>query len=271
MASAMTVFSLTLPHSSLAPHLSLSKTTNGATCHFSSSLVAPLRLDLLALGSSVRSFSRIPPRGIPLIRAVQESVTKSPEISNGDNSVRLSSLFGDIEVLTPNGDSVPVIDLWKERRVVIAFARHFGCILCKKRAAQLLSKKEEFDKAGVALVIIGPGSPQQASAFKEQTDFPGEVYADPTHATFQKFEFVSGTGSIFTPKALASLVGAHLEGFRQDWGLSFQRDTVVNGGWQQGGVVVAGPGLDKLLFLFKDKEAGDEPNWDDVVTAAIKN
>lgn len=97
-----------------------------------------------------------------------------------------------------------------------------------------------------------------------------EVYADPTSASFDKLGFVFGPGSIFTPKvgmesafehlttnyfswffvcldkllsnqkellchgdlqALANLVGASMEGFKQDWGLSFQRDTVVRGGW----------------------------------------
>ena len=32
-------------------------------------------------------------------------------------------------------------------------------------------------------------------------------------------------------QALANLVGASMEGFKQDWGLSFQKDTVVRGGW----------------------------------------
>ncbi|XP_002977235.2 thioredoxin-like protein AAED1, chloroplastic [Selaginella moellendorffii] len=176
----------------------------------------------------------------------------------------------DASVLDLSGNVISLTDLWKDRTAVVAFARHFGCILCRKRADVLASKKEVFDGAGVSLVLVGPGTVDQAKAFASQTQFPGEVYADPTHASFEAFQFVSGASTIFNPKAAMRVMGAHLEGYRQDWGLSFEKDTVQRGGWQQGGIVIAGPGKDRLLYVHKDKEAGDEPDIKEVIEACCE-
>ncbi|XP_029124558.1 thioredoxin-like protein AAED1, chloroplastic [Cajanus cajan] len=56
---------------------------------------------------------------------------------------------------------IPISDLRKDRKAVVAFARHFGCVLCRKRADYLASKKDILDASGVALVLIGPGSIDQ--------------------------------------------------------------------------------------------------------------
>ncbi|KAH0434113.1 hypothetical protein IEQ34_026887 [Dendrobium chrysotoxum] len=36
---------------------------------------------------------------------------------------------------------------------------------------------------------------------------------------------------------------------------------------QQGGILVAGPGTSNISYLHKDKEAGDDPNVEDVLQA----
>lgn len=178
-----------------------------------------------------------------------------------------SDLVREAKVVSLTGDELLLTDLWQDRRAVVAWARHFGCLLCRKRASLLAASKAEMDAAGVALVIIGPGNVEQARGFAEQTNFPGEVYADPTFETFRAFGFIFGAETVFTPKAALNLVSARMEGFKQDWNLSLQRDTVLKGGWQQGGVLVAGPGTSNLLFLHKDKEAGDEPSMKELLAA----
>ncbi|KAF5940768.1 hypothetical protein HYC85_021935 [Camellia sinensis] len=55
------------------------------------------------------------------------------------------------------------------------------------------------DAASVALVLIGPGSIDQAKAFSEQTKFKGEVYADPSYSSYKALRFVSGVSTTFTP------------------------------------------------------------------------
>ncbi|KAL6145881.1 hypothetical protein ACLB2K_056565 [Fragaria x ananassa] len=188
-------------------------------------------------------------------------------VSSSSNAEDTASLLDTVKVFDLNGNGIPISDLWKDRTAVIAFARHFGCVFCRKRADYLASKKDIMDKSGVALVLIGPGSINQAKSFSEQTRFQGEVYADPSHSSYEALRFVSGVTTTFTPKAGLKIIQLYMEGYRQDWKLSFEQDTVSRGGWQQGGIIVAGPGKSNILYIHKDKEAGDDPDIKDILNA----
>ncbi|KAL2229425.1 UNVERIFIED_CONTAM: Thioredoxin-like protein AAED1, chloroplastic [Sesamum indicum] len=220
-----------------------------------------------------------------------------------------TDLLDSVLVFNLDGNGIPISDLWKDRKAVVAFARHFGCVLCRKRADYLAAEKDKMDAAGVALVLIGPGSVDQlssvnfyfrdislcsfvpsyfpftwfttlndeglsnkffswqAKAFSEQTKFKGEVYADPSYSSYEALKFVSGVSTTFTPGAGLKIIQAYLEGYRQDWALSFEKDTRTRGGWQQGGIIVAGPGKNNISYIHKDKEAGDDPNIEDILKA----
>lgn len=179
----------------------------------------------------------------------------------------ITNLLERVQVFDLNGKSILISDLWKERKAVVAFARHFGCVLCRKRADYLAAKKDRMDASGVALILIGPGSVDQAKAFSEQTCFKGEVYADPSYSSYKALRFVSGVSTTFTPGAGLKIIEAYMEGYRQDWGLSFEKDTRTRGGWQQGGIIVAGPGISNISYIHKDKEAGDDPDIEDILKA----
>ncbi|XP_047332137.1 thioredoxin-like protein AAED1, chloroplastic [Impatiens glandulifera] len=172
-----------------------------------------------------------------------------------------------VQVFDLSGNSILISDLWKDRKAVVAFARHFGCVLCRKRADYLVAKKDRMDASGVALVLIGPGSVEQAKTFSEQTKFVGEVYADPSYSSYAALGFVSGLSTIFTPGAGLNVIQAYIDGYRQDWALSFEKDTRTRGGWQQGGIIVAGPGKANVSYVHRDKEAGDDPDIDDILKA----
>ncbi|GLJ45198.1 hypothetical protein SUGI_0951330 [Cryptomeria japonica] len=195
--------------------------------------------------------------------SVSASPGKMPDVLSED----VESSLAMAEVFDLSGKAVRLTDLWKERKAVVGFARHFGCVLCRKRADILASQKGSMDAAGVALVLIGPGSIDQAKEFAKQTQFPGEVYADPSHSTFDALKFVSGVSTTFTPLAGMKIIESYLQGYRQDWRLSFQKETVNRGSWQQGGILVAGPGENNIVYLHKDREAGDDPDVKDVLKA----
>lgn len=194
---------------------------------------------------------------------IASAVSESPPSVSEDTK----NLLDTVKVYDVNGNAIPISDLWKDRKAVIAFARHFGCVLCRKRADYLASKKDVMDASGVALVLIGPGSVEQARTFSEQTEFKGEVYADPNHLSYEALSFVSGVLVTFTPKAGLKIIQSYMEGYRQDWKLSFERDTVSRGGWQQGGIIVAGPGKSNISYIHRDKEAGDDPDIQDILKA----
>ncbi|GAB2300558.1 hypothetical protein Dimus_034599 [Dionaea muscipula] len=195
------------------------------------------------------------------------AISGSPGIGSSVVGEETTDSLETVEVFDLNGKGIPITDLWKDRKVVVAFARHFGCVLCRKRADYLAAKKEQMDVAGVALVLIGPGSVDQAIAFSQQTNFKGEVYADPNHAAYEALRLISGVSTTFTPKAGLKILQSYMEGYRQDWKLSFEKQTVTSGGWQQGGIIVAGPGKSNISYIHKDKEAGDDPPIEDILKA----
>ncbi|KAF5475942.1 hypothetical protein F2P56_007696 [Juglans regia] len=103
---------------------------------------------------------------------------------------------------------------------------------------------------------------------KEEIEFGScKVYANPTHTSYEALHFVSGVSTTFTLKVGLKIIQLYMEGYRQDWKLSFETDTVTRGGWQQGGIIVAGPGKTNLLFIHKDKEAGGDPDIKDILQA----
>ncbi|KAK9123772.1 hypothetical protein Sjap_013374 [Stephania japonica] len=195
------------------------------------------------------------------------AVPSSPGSAATSISEDTTSFLDKVKVFDLDGKEIALTDLWKDRKAVVAFARHFGCVLCRKRADYLASVKDKMDEAGVALVLIGPGSVDQARAFSQQTKFKGEAYADPSYSSYKAFSFVSGVATTFTPKAGLKIIQSYMEGYRQDWALSFEKDTRTRGGWQQGGIIVAGPGKNNVTYIHKDKEAGDDPEIEDILKA----
>ncbi|OAE19563.1 hypothetical protein AXG93_960s1180 [Marchantia polymorpha subsp. ruderalis] len=157
-----------------------------------------------------------------------------------------------VQVCDPTGARVSLTSLWENRKAVVAFGRHFGCMLCRKRAGLLEARKTEMDAAGVALVLIAPGVPEQAKGFLEHNKFTGEVYADPEYAAYEALDFTKGFLSVVNPKSGQRLIQARLDGYDQDWELSLgYKDTVQKGSWLQGGILVAGPGKDTVHYFFK--------------------
>ncbi|KAA8518816.1 hypothetical protein F0562_016410 [Nyssa sinensis] len=258
---AISLYSTTLPSNSLQPNrntnhpsIYLSPKPSSHTHNLRSSLHLNPIYGTINLSSSQRSVT---------ISAISSSSGIESSVVSEDTA----NLLDRVKVFDLTGNAVPIYDLWKDRKAVVAFARHFGCVLCRRRADYLAAKKDIMDASGVTLVLIGPGSVDQAKAFYEQTKFKGEVYADPSYSSFEALRFVSGVSTTFTPGAGLKIVQAYMEGYRQDWGLSFEKDTRTRGGWQQGGIIVAGPGKSNISYIHKDKEAGDDPDIEDILKA----
>ncbi|KAL5725560.1 hypothetical protein ACHQM5_008694 [Ranunculus cassubicifolius] len=90
------------------------------------------------------------------------AISDSPGIVSPSTSEDTPNLLNKVNVFDLDGRAILISDLWKDRRAVVAFARHFGCVFCRKRADYLASVKDKFDAAGVALILIGPGKVEQS-------------------------------------------------------------------------------------------------------------
>jgi peroxiredoxin len=67
----------------------------------------------------------------------------------------------------PNTDGMPVClsSLLKERVLVLAFTRHFGCPQCKEMVDALATAAPEFKQKNLALAFVTQGTPEVAKAF----------------------------------------------------------------------------------------------------------
>lgn len=123
-----------------------------------------------------------------------------------------------------------------------------------------MTVKEQLHKAGLSLLAVGSGSPDQAEAFAEEFGFTGELFVSQDLTAYHAFKLVRGVYRSLGPSSILRGIGAIKDGFRQSSG--------AGDNWQQGGVFLLGPG-EKLIFEHRDQFAGDLADLDQVL-AAIK-
>lgn len=116
--------------------------------------------------------------------------------------------------------------------------------------------KDQLDNAGVGLVAVGSGKPDQAGEFVKSFSFTGEMYVDPSLKTYKAFNLVRGLWRTLGLSAVKRGLTAMKNGFRQ--GKS------AGDLWQQGGMFVIGPG-DRMLFAHRNQGAGDHADLDAVL------
>ncbi|KAH0468924.1 hypothetical protein IEQ34_002156 [Dendrobium chrysotoxum] len=128
---------------STAPRLSLIRPS--ASAHLRNStyptmIVSPYRYHTKKSCRFSRFLSPIP------------STVSSSGIASTASDEDITSSLEKVEVYDLMGKAIPIFDLWRDRKAVVAFARHFGiliiffgmlfsCVLCRKRADILASKK----------------------------------------------------------------------------------------------------------------------------------
>jgi peroxiredoxin len=148
------------------------------------------------------------------------------------------------------GREVRLDGLWADRVVVLVFVRHFGCIFCRQQMADIVALRERVASMGGDIVVIGPGTIEQARAFRSEQNAAVPILTDPTRAAYSAAGMRRGLRTILTPRVLARGFAAHRRGFRQTG--------IAGDPLQQGGVLVMGPG-GREHFRFISRESGDHP------------
>jgi peroxiredoxin len=142
--------------------------------------------------------------------------------------------------------------------VVVVFVRHYGCIFCRERAAEVLSSRSAIESKGARIVFVGTGLPAMASDFAVQQAGGLPVLSDPTRRIFELAGMRRGLSTVLRLKTFLNSWRAFRRGHRQ---------TKVQGDpWQQGGVLV----LDKsgaIAHAQRDSAAGDPIDWRRVMDA----
>jgi peroxiredoxin len=120
--------------------------------------------------------------------------------------LKFNDLAPDVELHDVEGQPVQLSALWKDKVLVLAFTRHFGCPQCKEMLDHLVQFRPELAAKGLVLAVVTQGTPEAAKAFCAERA-PG-VYclADPQRSAYHAYGLGQATlwQSIFSMKVLKS-------------------------------------------------------------------
>jgi len=172
-----------------------------------------------------------------------------------------------------HGTVVDMPSLWRDRRILLVFLRHFGCRFCKQQVHAVKMVHDQLRESGTEVVIVSLGTPEQIGRFRADVTLPEsiEVYVDPepdTPVAYAAFKLRSSRDFVVGHPRVAELGAKALEeGFR-DGGYPTADGAPYTGDvFQVGGVFVLGQG-NTCDYAFRSSYAGDHPNPSDLLEAA---
>lgn len=162
------------------------------------------------------------------------------------------------ELVDEAGVPLPANQLWAAAPAVLVFVRHFGCMFCREQTAALIERGKDFSDAGARLIVVGNGQPRFVADFRRTTGYSGLLYTDPAREAYRACAFARGVGATVNPTTARHALRGLRAGFRQG--------RVQGDPWQQGGVLVMGPG-DEVIWVERIRRAGDAIDLDAALDA----
>ena len=171
--------------------------------------------------------------------------------------------LGDAEVVGADGATMRLASLWSKAPVMLVFLRHFGCVGCSEQLGELVPRLEEITRAGVAVVLIGNGTPDQRDAFAERHDVRGRalLVTDPNRAAYRALALARSRWATFGPRSIVDLFRAMSHGHAHRG--------VLGDSTQLGGVaLVDARGV--VRFFHASRSIADHPSASDLVDASLR-
>jgi peroxiredoxin len=107
--------------------------------------------------------------------------------------LKFNDLAPDLELVTADGDKIKLSSLWKDKVLLLAFTRHFGCPQCKEMLEQLVQLVPDLTNKGYRLAVITQASPDGAKAFCAEYA-PGVLcLSDPERNAYTAYGLGRGT------------------------------------------------------------------------------
>ncbi len=101
--------------------------------------------------------------------------------------LRFDQIAPDADVVTGEGRSLRLSDLWQARPIVLAFIRHFGCPQCKTLLDHLYQLRPKLEENNLGLVVVTQGTQEETAAFCAER-IPGTLcLADPTRSLYRAY------------------------------------------------------------------------------------
>lgn len=116
-----------------------------------------------------------------------------------------------------SGQLVTLGKAWERESVLLIHLRHFGCLFCRQRVADLVARQRAFEEASVRIVAIGTGDLKYGQEFKAKFAPTLQVLVDTGLRSYDLVRAHQGTLLDWTKlKVLKAAVAAaragHLQG-----------------------------------------------------------
>ncbi|XP_019278951.1 peroxiredoxin-like 2C isoform X1 [Panthera pardus] len=179
----------------------------------------------------------------PVTRQVSGRAAPAAVPSGPERGQPLAATVAELSVLDASGRQVPFGALFRERRVIVVFVRHFLCYICKEYVEDLAKIPKSFlQEANVTLIVIGQSSYHHIEPFCKLTGYSHEIYVDPEREIYKKLgmkrgEEIAPSGK--SPHIKSNVLSGSIQSlWRAVTGplFDFQGDPA-----QQGGTLILGP------------------------------
>ena len=122
----------------------------------------------------------------------------------------------DLELRDTAGNPVQLSSLWKDRPLLLAFTRHFGCTQCKEMLDEIVAGRDQVEKAGLAIAIIMQATPEQTAVFAQKYA-PGLLcLADPERKAYKAYGLERGNlfQTFLNPKVWEAIGKSRKKGYQ---------------------------------------------------------
>ena len=89
------------------------------------------------------------------------------------------------QVLTPDGAATTLGKHRAGRAGIMVFVRHFGCIFCRQRIAELVQQTHQFKDTDLAVWVVGNGTAAMANDFIN-THVSIAIFTDPSRRIYRE-------------------------------------------------------------------------------------
>ena len=177
-------------------------------------------------------------------------------------------LLEDIVLQDHEGLPVRLGDTWKDKPAVLAFVRHYGCVFCRDQAVQLHRLRDEFEDAGVRLVVIGHGTPEMAASFRRAQGVDLPVLVDPDRRIYETVGAkVATLDELIGPRQILAGPRAALSSRMKQGSIAVHQGRIIGHAAQLGGVLVIAPD-GSVRYAHMSDNASDYPPAREVLAAA---
>ncbi len=124
---------------------------------------------------------------------------------------------------------------------------------------QLRDHREDLERAGGRVVLIGLGGPRRAGAFCREHGLAFACLSDPTRSAHEAYGLVRGVGRTLAPRNLGRFIGLNRRA-------ETRQHRAGGDVWQQGGMfVVDRAGM--VRYAHRNEDPGDHAPIDEVIAA----